>query len=1638
MNLYMFDKKSSAMKKIISLFGFILAMHIYAQSPLSKFSVTVAGSNTVNFLDESTGSPAAFSWEFTGGNPSVSSVPNPSVTYNTPGIYKAKLTVSNASGTSASVRTIKITSGSIVDLGSGRNDDGTMMSDAGIPDPDWTYTDPNGAVSVPVTRYTATAAGWSSASTIGTGAGITRWITGNNVITGYHFYVSKEFEIPVGVTTAVLNLRSLSFVRNWTYLVKKNTDGSETETLITATAWMSDGARGWLNSRSPEVLNYPLTPGKYYIRVKAYTNTAGQRQAIDVNASVNFGNSVSISPAVEFSAVPTSSYIGSNIQFTNLSQGSPLSVQWKFDDGAGLIHSTENNPGITFTTAGNHYAELEADYADNLTSSLKIDNYIQIAQVDIPTLSVTQPTCSILSGSITVTSPLDGVTYSFDNGVTFQASNTISGLPQGTYKVRIKNSSGAVSEAVSAIIESAPLIPAAFSAAITNPTCTVNTGSITVNTTDTNLLYSFDGGATYQQSNTKTGLQPGIYQIVVKNTNGCTSNTNAIINAADCRDWTKAPNSYIFDSGQNNNGLYIPVKKAYAMWSDVNGLLNDPSTLNGSLQAEVYWEDVPGLIRSSNYILPVEGSGDAAKIKVEVDKSKGKGNAVIALKINNKVVWSWHVWVTDDPTNGITYGFVSDNNTTAGSPNAKFTVNGVTQSFVPKWMDRNMGATNRDFIGYDWNKSGGLVYQWGRKDPFPPLEYKDGSMYEINGTSGVKKHLYDYADAGTADDIKSVQRPFDDINNNVKYSINNPLDLIYNNKAGGSAWFQKTLDTDNASRKKANLWGDNSENAMGTSGSTVNTFKPKAPYDPCPNGWRIPSHINNTAGTTNHFSPWGRNRYRFTGASSDVQSGFNLIKPTTVHPHLNGIKIYGGLGMDFTNTVTAYSMGDFSRNMGIYPGNGKYVVGSTGGTYHQDPHEIVAHSSTMLNLSTVQTYFFYAFADPGRIDVSPDSVTFPGMKGKYYLNPFETTSTMGTGACRCMEDKYASGYDFPTEFFVNPSIVNYTEGLNTPNSYVVTKAATEQEIQVPVSKAFSVYNQYLSDHGMRDFGNLKVNVYWTDNTALVSNIKIVNPPADVNAIKNAYISVKIPANQSGNALVSLHNGNVENPVYWSWHIWVSNTDIGEIAYQTEDVLLPSNANYVNFTNSGSQPMKSTFMDRNLGATDVFPVVINPSAPTGNELLMIGNSAGMQYQWGRKDPIPTFIKPGVNVSGGYTNTGTYSIWKSSGPDTNGNIIPSSYTEITGTSYTSTYTKRRDIDYGTTGSTKAEKITNTLKYSSENPLAFMIPGQKYTNRSSFNAAYGQDWLYSVPNQMMERWGHATSKSPFDPCPGGWRVPDISNGVTDTNGKGDKGSSPWFNGFYAPNATVDKYRIFSMGVLQNVGYDIKEPTDIYNGGIPYYTGKTVKNANTVWGYQLGSDNTNNPNSKYKIGNYPVTGYRGFYSNEAISSAMRLGISGVWTAALRSANSYGAAFHLGFDTQNTTTSKLISLSDAYTGHPMNAMNVRCVKEEPRFGQVLEMAANMGMTNKILKAAKNKMSSAAAEERNSDVKVYPNPFNESFTVKGDNLESYELYDMSGKLIKSGNLSQSTIQSNNLSQGEYILKIITIQHTIITKKLIKK
>lgn len=144
------------------------------------------------------------------------------------------------------------------------------------------------------------------------------------------------------------------------------------------------------------------------------------------------------------------------------------------------------------------------------------------------TLTTVQPTCTVATGSITVTEPLGtDYTYSID-GTNFQSSPNFTNVASGNYTVTVKDLNGCTGTA-SVDLTASGSVPSAPVVTIQHPTCTVQTGSVEVTSpTGTNFTYSIDG-TNFQSSTQFTALTPGNYTITVKDDAGCVNSTAVVV-----------------------------------------------------------------------------------------------------------------------------------------------------------------------------------------------------------------------------------------------------------------------------------------------------------------------------------------------------------------------------------------------------------------------------------------------------------------------------------------------------------------------------------------------------------------------------------------------------------------------------------------------------------------------------------------------------------------------------------------------------------------------------------------------------------------------------------------------------------------------------------------------------------------------------------------------------------------------------------------------------------------------------------------------------------------------------------------------------------------------------------------------------
>ncbi len=281
-----------------------------------------------------------------------------------------------------------------------------------------------------------------------------------------------------------------------------------------------------------------------------------------------------------------------------------------------------------------------------------------------------------------------------------------------------------------------------------------------------------------------------------------------------------------------------------------------------------------------------------AKVFVKVPVSKG-GNAVIAAYNGTTILWSWHLWITDyvPERMKVAGGDVDARYKAAQSGTQNGTVHkyrsaiwktGVYANMV--MMDRELGARKGGFPGIgksnyetDYTKMDGvdrmgLLYQWGRKDPF--FGSADGTTNEINV-------IYD----GDGTPLGVDKIAIGDIsmtNGNTKmYAIQNPLSYIIAP--------QKTYDFD--------WWGTNGDkNRWNKDGSTAPGKK--SLYDPSPEGWKVP--MNGTTPTPNDLMDNG------TG----IFVGFGTSTGSTI---IGSQRIVLSQNKSFTNN-SLYFLDGFSSN----------------------------------------------------------------------------------------------------------------------------------------------------------------------------------------------------------------------------------------------------------------------------------------------------------------------------------------------------------------------------------------------------------------------------------------------------------------------------------------------------------------------------------------------------------------------------------------------------------------------------------------------------------------------------------------------------------------------------------------------------
>lgn len=221
--------------------------------------------------------------------------------------------------------------------------------------------------------------------------------------------------------------------------------------------------------------------------------------------------------------------------------------------------------------------------------------------------------------------------------------------------------------------------------------------------------------------------------------------------------------------------------KTFKIWACKGNDLSQP--IEGIASVEVLWEsrcEGSGTLTAGFIVESLDFDKNHIYFKTPAGDDFKDGNAVIAAKDSDgKILWSWHIWVSYSSVNVISSAEV------AGTA----------------VMDRNLGALYAASTTEESKvTSYGLLYQWGRKDPFL------GARYVTDGRSPDYVSNYSFS-------FQTTQMTLDE-------SIEKPMTGAY---VSSSDWCtSETTDR--------YLWSNSK----------------KTIYDPCPSGYRVMKYDSST------------------------------------------------------------------------------------------------------------------------------------------------------------------------------------------------------------------------------------------------------------------------------------------------------------------------------------------------------------------------------------------------------------------------------------------------------------------------------------------------------------------------------------------------------------------------------------------------------------------------------------------------------------------------------------------------------------------------------------------------------------------------------------------------------------------------
>ncbi|MCF8247533.1 MAG: proprotein convertase P-domain-containing protein [Saprospiraceae bacterium] len=185
------------------------------------------------------------------------------------------------------------------------------------------------------------------------------------------------------------------------------------------------------------------------------------------------------------------------------------------------LDGTNFNTGNMLTASGNgsYTVTIRDQHGCTATTTVNVNAVVGV------NVNVNDVSCFGESdGKITISDVTGGTapyTYSL-NGGAFSSQTTYWNLAPGDYTIRVKDATGYEFVAPSIFVDEPNVVQANFQLALNNLTIVASGGT-------GQLMYSIDGGLTFQTSNVFDNLPLNTYQVVVMDENGCTFTGQVVV-----------------------------------------------------------------------------------------------------------------------------------------------------------------------------------------------------------------------------------------------------------------------------------------------------------------------------------------------------------------------------------------------------------------------------------------------------------------------------------------------------------------------------------------------------------------------------------------------------------------------------------------------------------------------------------------------------------------------------------------------------------------------------------------------------------------------------------------------------------------------------------------------------------------------------------------------------------------------------------------------------------------------------------------------------------------------------------------------------------------------------------------------------